>query len=395
MSRHRGIAWMLSAVLLLSFALGQVSAKTSEEIEEEIGQLEEDRAQLRKEREELEKLRRENVTQMEALVQQKNILDQQIALLYGEISNTETQIGAYGQLIADRQELLEEAEARFRELNEKYRLRIRAMEEAGRMSWWSVVFEANSFMDLLDRIDMIREIAAADRKRLDALQQAAEAVEAARQALMEKKSALKALRQLQEEAKQELEGKREEADGILRQLAACGAEYEAMLEANGKREEELAQQLAEAEQDLKEALKKEEVDRIPSVSEEGWMTPVSGYYISSPFGMRMHPILGYEKMHNGVDMACPAMTPIYASRSGVVTVADFQPGGAGNYVQLNHGDGYRSIYMHMTYYTVAPGQYVRQGQIIGYVGDSGLSKGNHLHFGISYKGTYVNPLAYI
>ena len=111
--------------------------------------------------------------------------------------------------------------------------------------------------------------------------------------------------------------------------------------------------------------------------------------------MRLHPILGVYRMHNGVDLACAEGTPIYASRGGLVEVAGYQADGAGNYIQLNHGDGFRSIYMHMTNYIVKQGDYVAPGQIIGYVGNTGLSKGAHLHFGISYNGTYVNPMEYI
>jgi murein DD-endopeptidase MepM/ murein hydrolase activator NlpD len=166
------------------------------------------------------------------------------------------------------------------------------------------------------------------------------------------------------------------------------------------------EQLAQKETELDEAEYREWLESyVPPVTQEpapeipesdsDWITPVSGYVLSSPFGMRMHPILGYERMHNGIDMACDEGTPIYASRGGVVAVADYQAGGAGNYVQIDHGDGYKSIYMHMTRYIVSPGQYVAPGQIIGYVGNTGLSKGNHLHFGISYNGTYVNPLEYI
>ena len=99
-------------------------------------------------------------------------------------------------------------------------------------------------------------------------------------------------------------------------------------------------------------------------------------------------------MHSGVDMAAPAGTPIYAAKAGKVTVAKWSDS-AGNYVSINHGDGFSSIYMHMTHYIVSAGQYVSQGQVIGYVGNTGLSKGAHLHFGISYNGTYVNPMAYI
>ena len=95
-------------------------------------------------------------------------------------------------------------------------------------------------------------------------------------------------------------------------------------------------------------------------------------------------------MHNGVDLPYPQGTPIYASRSGTVTIATYSST-AGNYVSLNHGDGYSSVYMHMTHYVVKVGEYVKAGQLLGYMG----STGPHLHFGISYKGTYVNPADYM
>ena len=100
-------------------------------------------------------------------------------------------------------------------------------------------------------------------------------------------------------------------------------------------------------------------------------------------------------MHNGIDLAIAQGTPIYATRAGKVTRTAYQAGGAGNYVSINHLDGFSSIYMHMTHYVVKEGQTVSAGQLIGYVGSTGISTGPHLHFGISYAGTYVNPLAYI
>jgi murein DD-endopeptidase MepM/ murein hydrolase activator NlpD len=95
-----------------------------------------------------------------------------------------------------------------------------------------------------------------------------------------------------------------------------------------------------------------------------------------------------------VDLAAPEGTPIYASRSGTVTSASYN-GSSGYYVQIDHGDGYRSIYMHMTDYVVYGGQYVRQGEVIGYCGPTGVSTGPHLHFAITYNGNYVNPAQYI
>ena len=111
--------------------------------------------------------------------------------------------------------------------------------------------------------------------------------------------------------------------------------------------------------------------------------------------MRIHPIHKVERFHEGVDMAAPQGTPIYAAKSGKVPTTSYQAGGAGYYVSINHGDGFASIYMHMTNYIVKPGQHVSTGQVIGYVGSTGGSTGPHLHFGISYKGTYVNPMSYI
>jgi murein DD-endopeptidase MepM/ murein hydrolase activator NlpD len=99
-------------------------------------------------------------------------------------------------------------------------------------------------------------------------------------------------------------------------------------------------------------------------------------------------------MHKGVDLAAPKGTPIYATRSGYVNVATYHST-AGNYVTINHRDGFTSVYMHMTHYVVSPGQEVKAGQLIGYVGSTGRSTGPHLHFGIHYKGEYVNPMDYI
>ena len=165
-------------------------------------------------------------------------------------------------------------------------------------------------------------------------------------------------------------------------------------------QDELMKEIAAKEVELKEAKHDEYLRQLAlkgdnPPSNATWITPVSGYRLTSAFGMRKHPVLKVTRMHNGVDMACAAGTPIYATRAGTVTTASYQANGAGNYVSINHLDGFSSIYMHMTHYVVSKGQKVSQGQLIGYVGNTGISTGDHLHFGVSYAGTYVNPLAYI
>ena len=130
------------------------------------------------------------------------------------------------------------------------------------------------------------------------------------------------------------------------------------------------------------------------VSGESWRRPCSWIKLTSPYGYRIHPTLGTRKFHNGVDLANNQGTPIYAARSGKVTVATYG-GTYGYYVTINHGDGFSSLYAHMTHYIVSKGQTVKKGDVIGYMGSTGRSTGPHLHFSIFYNGSSVNPMNYI
>ena len=409
------LAGLLAAAMILSLLLtllpASVSAASSSEIRNQLNDLKDQKKELAEQISQVKGQYQANENEIEDMVNRKNSIDQQIALLHAQIDNINQQIAAYALLIADKQDELDEAQFRLDELNEKNKARIRAMEEDGNISYWSIIFKASSFSDLLDRLSMIEEIAASDQKRLKELSEAADLVASAQAELKSEKDELNETRQELDATQAELDDKRAEADALLTELVARGEEFQAMLDASEALQEELMEQIAQKEKDLKAAEYQEWLatyvppttkptgsDTTPSdgaPSSSGWISPLKSYKLTSPFGMRKHPILGYERMHNGVDMAAPAGTPIYAAKSGKVTAASFQSGGAGNYVSINHGDGFSSIYMHMTRYIVSVGDYVSAGQVIGYVGSTGLSNGNHLHFGISYNGTYVNPMKYI
>ena len=123
---------------------------------------------------------------------------------------------------------------------------------------------------------------------------------------------------------------------------------------------------------------------------EGFTMPVAGARLTSSFGMRFHPILGFSRMHQGIDLAAPYGTPIVAASDGVVRFAGWH-GGHGNFVQITHAGGLGTGYAHMSRFVVAPGMSVRQGQLIGYVGTTGLSTGPHLHFEVYRNGQPINP----
>ena len=444
------LAGLMAAIMLLTLLVGilpvSASAKSSKEIKEQINALKGDQSAIWAELDALQGEQDATWESIEEMVEHKNNIDQQIGLLYTEIENINTQIRSYSELIAANQEELDAAEAKLAELNEKNKERIQAMEEEGEISYWSVLFKAKSFTDLIDRLNMMAEIHEADQRRMSELSEAATAVAEARTALAAEKTALEDSRVELKESQAELDVKRAEADELLaelnqdkRALDAMEADYEAEEAAlsaqiaaaeveytKALKAEEEARRKAEEERKRKEEeerkrkeeeekKKQEEANKKPGnggsnnsgsgnsgstgggsgfVSGESWRRPCSWIKLTSPYGYRIHPTLGTRKFHNGVDLANNQGTPIYAARSGKVTVATYG-GTYGYYVTINHGDGYSSLYAHMTHYTVSKGQTVKKGDVIGYMGSTGRSTGPHLHFSIFYNGSSVNPMNYI
>ena len=394
------ISWILAVILVLGVLPAPVSAASSKEIQKEIDGLKSKKAELQKEIDAIQRDYDENFTEMEALVAEKNTIDQEMTLISSKIETTNQEITAYSQLIADTQEELEAAQKELRSLSEAHRERVRVMEEEGKVTYWEVLFQANSFTDLLDRLNMIEEIIAADRRRIEQMRIAADIVTATQMNLANEKQDLEVVREELAEEEAALAEKSLQYYDVLYELEQKADAFEVLIAESEILQEELMVEIAAKEKDLKEAKYDEYLAKLAlqgdnPPSNAKWITPVSNYRLTSAFGMRKHPVLGVVRMHNGIDMACAAGTPIYATRAGTVTRTAYQASGAGNYVSINHLDGFSSIYMHMTHYVVSQGQTVSQGQLIGYVGNTGISTGDHLHFGISYAGTYVNPLAYI
>lgn len=388
------------ALLLTLLPLPARASEKTTKIKEELGSLKDENAAIQSEIDAIRQNYQATTDQIQDLVNQKNAVDQEIALLHEQILNINQQVIAYGQLIADSQDELEDSQTRLDELNEKHKLRIRAMEEAGTVSYWQVLFRSNSFTDFLDRMTLMEEIAASDQRRLDEIQQVATEVSSTQAQMQQELRELDEAQAQLTKSESLLAEKRTESDELLRSLAAQQEEFLLLLDDSEAKQDALMKEIAQKQKELSNAEYEEKLAKLAlqgqnPPSSATWITPVSGYTITSAFGMRVHPVYKYQLMHNGIDMACPQGTPIYATRAGTVTTASYQAGGAGYYVSINHGDGFGSIYMHMTNYVVSKGQTVTAGQLIGYVGSTGVSTGPHLHFGVSYAGTYVNPMAYI
>lgn len=406
------IAGLMAAVMvfgLIAMAIPSAdAAKSSSEIQEEIDALKEEQKKNREQLAVLQGQLSENLDEINQIVERKNTIDQQVFLLHQQVQNLSKQITAYNSLIADKQTELDTATARYEELSRQYKERVRAMEENGSVSYWSVLFQANNFSDLLDRLNMIEEIAAADQRRMKELNEAAKAVEDAKTSLESEKIALEVSKKELEETSQQMNVSKLEADELLQTLIAKGQAYQELIDEHEKIESDTAQQLDEKESAYDKAKEREYQEWLAAqqppkdvgtttvdASGKVWVLPISYTRFSSPFGWRIHPIYGDTRFHAGVDLSAPTGTPIVATRAGVVTVASYEGGGAGYYVNINHLDGFVTRYMHMTHFVVSEGQTVKAGQIIGYCGSTGASTGPHLHFGVYYNGAAVNPALYI
>lgn len=404
------VAGLLALLMVLGIVASaiptRVNAESSAEIKERLEALEEEKDAIDAQIEELDTDIDANYSEIEQIVAQKNQVDQEIFLLNQQITNINNQITEYSLLVADKQDELDTAQSHLEQLQADNKDRIRAMEKNGKISYWSVLFQANSFTDLLDRLEMIEQIAEADEARIEEMCVAAEQVAEAKTALEGEMAALEANKDQLNAAQETLEDKQAESQALLNQLVEKGIEFEALMEEAEAELEKIEADIDEAQDDYEKAKQKEWAAAHPNYgsgstspstsapNSAGWIKPCRYTAFTSAFGWRVHPIYGTEKFHNGVDLAGPTGTPIYAARSGTVSSTSYDSS-RGYYVIINHGDGFKSYYYHLTHYIVYVGQTVTQGQVIGYMGSTGASTGPHLHFGISFNGSYVNPANYI
>lgn len=418
-----------SALMILA------SAAESDDIKEEIDELKKQAEALEEKKDDLDAEIEANDLEKAGYIAQKSAIDREMNLTIEQIANTEALIEMYDLLIAEKQSDLLEAQNNEAALYETYKEHIRYLEEHGAVTYIAILFNAGSFSDFLNRLDWIRSISAADELMMEELAQATEEIRAAQDALFEAEAEIEEQKTTLEAQKAVLDEQSAEAQVLIDQYAQQTDEmqqvqlqYDAMMdlvydEIAAKQKEYEAAKAAEEEEARKAAAaaaaaagNKNNGGSSSGGSSTGgsssggsnsgsssaggsysgsFIWPVSGGYITSPYGMRMHPVYGYEKMHYGIDIGgLYTGAPVYATASGTVTLAGWDDS-AGNWIMISHSGGYASAYMHLSGFAVKYGQYVSQGQLIGYVGSTGASTGPHLHFAMYYNGCFINPSNYV
>ena len=375
----------------------ELTSDSIKEKEEQIKAAEEEKKELQDGLTDLKKIKAD-------LEKSKNDLSAYVKELDANLVSIENKIAELKQLIeekeaeiADTEEKLEEAQKIEQEQYEAMKVRIKFMYEKSDDFYLETLFSADSFGDILNKADYIEQLSAYDREKLDEyalnsqmIQLFKEELETEKEILDEAKAGVVA----EQAALESLIGEKEQ------QITAYQSDISNKEAAIKEYEEDIAAQNAVISA-LEKAVAEEKAKLLAEngsvITYDGgvFAWPAPGYTrISSDYGTRMHPTLGVEKFHNGIDLAAPTGSSILAAYNGKVVAADYNAS-MGNYVMIDHGDDLYTIYMHASALYVSRGETVAKGQQIAAVGSTGRSTGPHLHFGVRLNGSYVSPWNYL
>ena len=389
---RRLIGLALAGALLLPLAGPGVVTESSAVTQAEIDALKGDANALASQKKDLQnQLKAVQADKNEAMAR-KELLERQINVIQEEIDNISRQIAMYDQLIAEKEEELALAQAEEEAQFALFCRRMRAMEEQGEISYWSILFSSSDFSELLDNYMMIEEIIEYDNQVIDDLVALQEKTAADKAELEQAQTEQEKAKAQQVAARNEVKAQEADVDKIIDQIKDQEDELKAM-------EAELTKAANALDAQIK-AKEREYAAQIVNVpSESGFLWPLAANLntLSSLYGGRKDPINGRSSNHTGIDIPAARGTPIYAAKSGVVTTSVYGSGSYwsyGNFVLISHKDGTSTLYAHMSSRNVKEGQTVRQGDVVGYVGTTGRSTGNHLHFEVRVNGKRTDPLNY-
>lgn len=426
--KKKALVRLIPFVLVLVLVFGLFPTMALADTQEEIDALRAERLAIAEEHDRKQAIVDELETEKAGVLERKQAMDERNELTRREIESIDKEINLYDDLIRAEAEKLEEALALEEEQLERYRTRVRAMEENGKPDFLALILKSSNLGELLTAIDDASRIMQNDRELEDAYI-------AARQHTEEVKAEYESVRTdlegKQDELRQQqaaLEKEIEEAIQLIKELedniAERSEEVHELLLAEIEVAEKIDKLVAEQERQRREEEERrraaEEAEReresggstggdsgsgssgssggstgggstVTGTGSWGWPCP-GCTYVTSRAGNRWHPIFQEWRYHSGMDIGASYGSAIVASDSGTVILAEVN-GGYGNCIMIDHGNGYYTLYGHLSGYAVSYGQAVSKGQTIGYVGDTGWATGPHLHFEIRKGSTCLDPEA--
>lgn len=397
------LAFVMAASLFVGFIPTTASAKVTQS---EIDDLKSQKAALSEQSASYEATINSLKNKKNAQVELKTALDSKLALTNQQIMNLEEQIKLHDALIERKTQEVDEAQKTADEQLEKYKKRVRAMEESGRYNYFEVLFGANSIGEFLSLIDDIGDIMQSDKDLEESYKQSVTDLKTVKAEYEEAQAELKQNKVECAQLKDQLQIDITQAASVITSLQSEINDNASVLSELDSQESALQSQIQSKVKQLNEQKKaEEEANRNnnnggssggnsggSSVGTGNLVWPSYCTYITSRQGPRVHPITGEYKNHGGTDIGASYGSAIYAADSGkVVSSSDGWNGGWGNYVMIDHGNGMQTLYAHMSSRAVSVGQTVKRGQTIGYVGSTGMSTGPHLHFEMYVNGSRIDP----
>ena len=350
-------------------------------------------------------------------------LDKQLNEISGKVKELESQLSKKRQEIADTESALNKAKEQEKKQYRNMKKRIQFMYENGQTSYVEMLLSADSFTDFLNAVEYITQISQYDRKMLKEYQNMQVTIADTQKTLETDYASLQSLQAKVQEEKQAVAALESAKKGELNDVAddltdaqTVAKAYEAEIQAQNEviaqiqaaqkraAEQQAAQQQAQAAEENQGATDAagENQNTAQNTTPSGngqstgsmmWPCP-SSKRVTSDYGPRTSPTNGASSNHKGIDIGAAYGADIVAADGGTVLVATYSSSG-GNYVIIDHGGGLCTVYMHASSLTVSAGQTVPKGQVIAKVGSTGISTGNHLHFGVTLNGVYVSPWGYV
>lgn len=350
-------------------------------------------------------------------------LDKQLNEISGKVKELESQLSKKRQEIANTESALNKAKEQEKKQYRNMKKRIQFMYENGQTSYVEMLLSADSFTDFLNAVEYITQISQYDRKMLKEYQNMQVTIADTQKTLETDYASLQSLQAKVQEEKQAVaalesakKGELNDVTDDLTDAQTVAKAYEAEIQAQNEviaqiqaaqkraAEQQAAQQQAQAAEENQGATDAagENQNTAQNTTPSGngqstgsmmWPCP-SSKRVTSDYGPRTSPTNGASSNHKGIDIGAAYGADIVAADGGTVLVATYSSSG-GNYVIIDHGGGLCTVYMHASSLTVSAGQTVSKGQVIAKVGSTGISTGNHLHFGVTLNGVYVSPWGYV
>lgn len=380
---------LFCGILAFALVLMLVPCQVFAASEEELAALKTERDALVRQRQTQQKLVNELRQQQAGVLEVKQALDERNTFTIWQLELTRQEIELYNHMIAEKNMEVEEALRLETEQLDRYRTRVRAMEENGNTGFLDLILNTSDLGEFLTAMDDMGEIMESDRALEDAYIEARMNTEKVRAEYEDYKASVELIQADLQSQQAELEAEIEEANELINQITADIESNAAILEEFAAAERQAETNVANMVIALEKERKAKEAAMVKGTGSFIWPVPTSTY-LTSRFGLRTHPVTGTQKSHTGIDIGAGAGDNALAADGGTVTMAGWN-GGYGNCVMIDHGNGYKTLYAHLSSISVAKGTVVDKGMVVGHVGSTGVSTGPHLHFEVWSGESRIDP----